>query len=56
MGNIKIYAFADEASGEVDGQIRALKRNSLDGIELRNTEMGNVSDLSFVAACLIRKS
>lgn len=35
MDNIKIYAFADEASGEVDGQIRAAHRNSLSGIELR---------------------
>lgn len=55
MDNIKIYAFADEASGEVDGQIRAAHRNSLSGIELRGTELGNVSDLSFVAACLIYK-
>lgn len=55
MENIKIYAFADEASGESQGQIRAMLRNSLDGIELRGTEFGNVSDLSFVAACLLRK-
>ena len=55
MQNIRIFAFADEASGTVDGQITAMKRNSLDGVELRGTELGNVSDLSFVAACLIRQ-
>ncbi len=55
MQNIKIFAFADEASGTVDGQIAAMKRNSLDGVELRGTDLGNVSDLSFVAACLIRQ-
>ncbi len=55
MQNIKIFAFADEASGTVDGQITAMKRNSLDGVELRGTDLGNVSDLSFVAACLIRQ-
>ena len=55
MQNIKIFAFADEASGTVDGQITAMKRNSLNGVELRGTDLGNVSDLSFVAACLIRQ-
>lgn len=55
MENIRIYAFADEASGESLGQIRAMERNGLQGIELRGTEFGNVSDLSFVAACLLRK-
>lgn len=55
MENIKIFAFADEASGTVEGQITAMKRNGLNGVELRGTELGNVSDLSFVAACLIRQ-
>lgn len=55
MEDIKIFAFADEARGDIEGQIEAMKRNSLDGIELRGTELGNVSDLSFVSACLIRK-
>lgn len=36
-----INAFADEASDHVDGQIAALKRNDLDGIEIRN--FGNKS-------------
>lgn len=55
MQNIRIFAFADEASGTVDGQITAMKRNSFNGVELRGTDLGNVSDLSFVAACLIRQ-
>lgn len=55
MENIRLFAFADEASPDIDGQIAAIKRNSLEGIELRGTELGNVSDLSFVSACLIRK-
>lgn len=42
---MKIYAFADEASPALDGQIRAMLRNSLDGIELRTVEGINVSDL-----------
>lgn len=43
---IKIYAFSDEADSKVSRQIEALKRNGLDGSELRNTEFGNVSDLT----------
>ena len=34
--NIKIFAFADEAGGHVDHQIKALLRNGLNGIEIRN--------------------
>lgn len=30
-----IYAFADEASKEVDGQIAAMLRNGLNGLEIR---------------------
>ncbi len=40
---MKLYAFADEASPTVDGQIAALKRNRLDGLEIRGTDQGNVS-------------
>lgn len=55
MGDIKIFAFSDEASPSIDGQILALKRNSLDGAELRGTEYGNVSDLSVSDAREIRR-
>ena len=40
---MKLYAFADEASPTVDGQIAALKRSRLDGLEIRGTDQGNVS-------------
>lgn len=54
MENIKIFAFADEASQIIDEQISAIKRNGLDGCELRGTEYGNVSDLSVEQAREIR--
>ena len=53
MDQVKISAFADEAGSAIDEQIAAVKRNSLDGIEVRGTELGNISDLSFVAACYV---
>ena len=40
-----LFAFADEAGGELSKQIAAMKRNGLMGVELRGTEYGNVSDL-----------
>lgn len=43
---LNIFAFADEAGGKISEQIYALKRNSLQGVELRGTEYGNVSDLT----------
>ncbi len=42
---MKIYAFADEASPTLDGQIAAMLRNGLDGVELRTVDNVNVSDL-----------
>ena len=35
MEDIKIHAFTDEASEDIDSQVKALKRNALMGIELR---------------------
>lgn len=46
MESIKLYAFADEAGSRISDQIAAMKRNGLNGVELRGTEYGNVSDLS----------
>ena len=42
---MKIYAFADEASPALSGQIAAMLRNGLDGVELRTVDGVNVSDL-----------
>lgn len=54
MGEWKIYAFADEASPEISGQIAAMQRNGLSGLEIRNADGINVSDLSFKKAKEIR--
>lgn len=43
---VKIYAFADEASSSVDGQILAMKRNNLSGLEIRGVDGVNVSAIS----------
>ena len=52
---MKIYAFADEASPFIDGQIKALKENGLDGLEIRNVDNVNVSDISDAKAKEVRK-
>ena len=46
MNEIKIYAFADEADYKIDGQIQAMKRNGLDGLEIRGVDGQNISDIS----------
>lgn len=50
MQKVNIYAFADEASGKVDEQITAMKRNGLNGLEIRNVDGQNVSDISIEKA------
>jgi len=55
MENIKIYAFSDEACPNLDGQIVALKRNGLNGVEMRGVDGENVSALSVEKAREIRK-
>lgn len=55
MNNIKIYAFADEASPNIDGQITALKRNGLQGIEIRNVDGANVSDITLEKAKEVKR-
>ena len=55
MKDIKIYAFADEASPKIDAQIDAMKRNVLDGIEIRNVDGTNVSEITFEKAAEVRK-
>ncbi len=47
---MKIYAFADEADFMVDGQIVAMKRNGLDGLEIRNVDGISVSDITIAKA------
>lgn len=55
MENIKIYAFADEASAMIDEQIVAMKRNGLNGLEMRNVDNINVSDISKEKALEVKK-
>ena len=41
-----IYAFADEASPMIDSQIKALRRNGLQGLEIRTVDGENISAIS----------
>ena len=52
---MKIYAFADEASACIDGQITAMKRNGLDGLEIRGVDGVNISDISCEKAAEVRR-
>ena len=55
MDNIRISAFADEASSSIDEQIVALKRNRLFSLEIRNVDGTNVSDITLQKASEVRK-
>ncbi len=50
MEKINIYAFADEASPEIDGQIKAMLRNNLKGLEIRGVDGENISDITLEKA------
>ena len=54
MEDIRIYAFADEASGMVDEQILAMQHNGLMGVELRNVDGNNIVDLTKAQATELR--
>ena len=47
---MRIFAFADEASPSIDLQIAAMKRNGLQGLEIRNVDGENVSNISLEKA------
>ena len=55
MENIKIFAFADEVDSAFSGQIEAMKRNNLNGIEVRGVDGENISDISLEKAREIRE-
>ena len=55
MNQYKLYAFADEACKQVDGQIRAMLRNGLNGLEIRGVDGENVSVISLEKAKEVRK-
>jgi len=50
MKSFKLYAFADEASSNIDEQIKAMKRNGLSGLEIRNVDGENVAKISLEKA------
>ena len=42
----EFYAFADETHPEIDLQIRALLRNGLQGLEIRDVDGTNISEIT----------
>lgn len=46
MSNLKLCAFADESSPEINGQIDALNRNKIEFLEIRNVDGTNIADIS----------
>ena len=54
MNKVNVYAFADEACPQIDGQIEALVRNGLDGIEIRGVDGTNISDITLDKAREVR--
>ena len=54
MHSVRIFAFADEASPQLEGQIRAMTRNGLEGLEIRGVDGANVSDIPLEKARQVR--
>ena len=44
---MRLCAFADEASVNLDGQIKALKRNNIGMLEIRGVDGENIKDISY---------
>ncbi len=55
MQQMNIFAFADEASGKLEGQIAALKRNGLQGLEIRGVDGWNIQDISLEKAKEVKR-
>ena len=55
MHQYSIFAFADEADSFIPGQIEAMKRNGLKGLEIRNVDGTNITDISLEKAREVRK-
>ena len=52
---MKIYAFADESGGMIAHQIESMKRNGLSGLEIRNVDGTNISDITLEKAKEVRQ-
>ena len=46
MKRLRINAFADEASSQLDRQIEAMRRNGLDGLGIRGVDGQNITDIT----------
>ncbi len=55
MQDLRIFAFADEADASLDGQIKALSRNGLCGLEIRGVDGENIADITADKAREIRR-
>lgn len=55
MTDLRIFAFADEADPGFEGQIDAMLRNDLAGLEIRNVDGENVADISCEKAKELRQ-
>lgn len=50
-----VFAFADEACPQMEGQIRAMRRNGLDGLEIRGVNGKNITQITLAEAAEVRK-
>ena len=48
--NKKLAAFADEADGQIDGQIKAMVENGISYLEIRGVDGQNIADISITKA------
>lgn len=55
MNTMQLYAFADEASWQIDGQIAAMRRNGLQGLEIRGVDGQSVADITVEKAREVRQ-
>ena len=53
--NFKLAAFADEADGRLSEQIKAMKRNGIDYLEIRGVDGENISDITKEKAKEVRR-
>lgn len=52
---MRVYAFADEASPDIDQQIAAMKRNDLNGLEIRGVDGQNIATITLEKAREVRR-
>lgn len=56
MSKIRLCAFADEASNDLDGQIKALLRNEIGLLEIRGVNGQNIKDIEHARVKEIKKA